>query len=117
MLQLRSGWSHEGGTWSCPGGALEHGEDALDGALREASEEVGVPAAPPALLGQYVFDPASSGATRPSSSRSTSRSALPMNFETEAVEWVPVDEVERPRPAPRLRRGLAARPPDRAERP
>ena len=19
MLQLRSGWSHEGGTWSCPG--------------------------------------------------------------------------------------------------
>jgi MerR family redox-sensitive transcriptional activator SoxR len=43
MLQLRSGWSHEGGTWSCPGGALELGEDVLEGALREASEEVGVP--------------------------------------------------------------------------
>ena len=57
MLQLRSGWSHEGGTWSCPGGALEFGEEVLEGALREAAEEVGVPA-DGRFLGQYVFDPA-----------------------------------------------------------
>jgi 8-oxo-dGTP pyrophosphatase MutT (NUDIX family) len=36
LLQQRSAWSHEGGSWSCPGGALDEGEDPLEGALREA---------------------------------------------------------------------------------
>jgi len=26
MLQLRSKMAHEGGTWSCPGGAIDRGE-------------------------------------------------------------------------------------------
>ncbi|MBO3664565.1 NUDIX domain-containing protein [Microbacterium sp. NEAU-LLB] len=43
LLQHRVGWSHFGGTWALPGGALHEGERALDGALREASEEAGVP--------------------------------------------------------------------------
>ena len=40
MLQKRSQFAHEGGTWSCAGGALDWGEEPLYGALREASEEV-----------------------------------------------------------------------------
>ena len=43
LLQHRVGWSHFGGTWALPGGALHEGEPPLDGALREASEEAGVP--------------------------------------------------------------------------
>ena len=93
MLQLRSGWSHEGGTWSCPGGALEYGEDPLSGALREASEEVGVPAAA-RYLGQYVFDPAPEWRYTTVVVEVDGPFGLTMNFESDAVEWVPVDRVE-----------------------
>ena len=41
MLQKRSAFAHEGGTWSCAGGALDLGETPFEGALREAMEEVG----------------------------------------------------------------------------
>ncbi|WP_257478626.1 NUDIX domain-containing protein [Acidipropionibacterium jensenii] len=43
LLQHRVGWSHFGGTWGIPGGALHQGETALDGALRESAEEAAVP--------------------------------------------------------------------------
>jgi len=42
FLALRSTWTHNGGTWAVPGGALNHGETALEGALREFAEEIGV---------------------------------------------------------------------------
>lgn len=43
LLQHRVEWSHFGGTWALPGGALHEGESALAGAVREAGEEAGVP--------------------------------------------------------------------------
>ena len=43
VLQHRALWSHQGGTWGIPGGALAPGESASQGALREAAEEAGVP--------------------------------------------------------------------------
>lgn len=43
LLQHRVAWSHFGGTWGLPGGALHEGESAIVGALREAQEEAGVP--------------------------------------------------------------------------
>lgn len=42
LLQLRASWAHQGGTWSIPGGALERRETAVEGALREAEEELGL---------------------------------------------------------------------------
>lgn len=42
FLARRSEWCHQGGTWAVPGGALNHGEAPLAGALREFAEEVGV---------------------------------------------------------------------------
>lgn len=42
LLQLRAGWSHHGGTWGTPGGALHPQESPADGALREAVEELGL---------------------------------------------------------------------------
>ena len=95
MLQLRSVFSHEGGTWSCPGGALDHGETPLDGALREASEEVGVARRRPALLGEYVFAPAVDWSYTTVVVQVDEPFGGPLNFETEAVEWMPVDEVDR----------------------
>lgn len=43
LMQHRALWSHYGGTWGIPGGALNRGEDALDAAVREAHEEALVP--------------------------------------------------------------------------
>lgn len=42
LLQLRSDWSHHGGTWGLPGGALDSHEDHITAALRETEEETGV---------------------------------------------------------------------------
>jgi 8-oxo-dGTP pyrophosphatase MutT (NUDIX family) len=43
LLQHRVAWSHFGDTWGLPGGARKENESAVDGALREAQEEAGVP--------------------------------------------------------------------------
>ena len=42
LLQHRALWSHHGGTWGTPGGALHAGEEAHVGALRECREELGL---------------------------------------------------------------------------
>ena len=113
MLQLRSGWSHEGGTWSCPGGALEYGEEPLAGALREASEEVGVPTEAARLLGQYVFDPAPGVAVHDGRRRGR-RAVRAVDELRERRRRVGAHRSRRgARPARRLRRRLAPRPPDR----
>jgi 8-oxo-dGTP diphosphatase len=41
FVARRSAFCHRGGTWGIPGGALDFGEEPLDGALREFAEEVG----------------------------------------------------------------------------
>lgn len=41
-MQHRAAWSHEGGTWAVPGGALDVDETPLQAALREAGEEAAV---------------------------------------------------------------------------
>jgi 8-oxo-dGTP diphosphatase len=42
LLQLRAEWTHGGGTWALPGGALDSHEDSIAAAKREAFEEVGI---------------------------------------------------------------------------
>lgn len=44
LLQHRAAWSHQGGTWALPGGALDSHEEASHAAVREAGEEVGLAA-------------------------------------------------------------------------
>lgn len=56
LLQHRATWSDHGGTWGLPGGALHQGEDAVNGALREAKEEAAVPSAAVRVLFTSVFD-------------------------------------------------------------
>lgn len=43
LLQHRAPWSHQGGTWSLPGGARDSHETPEQTAVREAGEEAGVP--------------------------------------------------------------------------
>ncbi|MCK6210929.1 NUDIX hydrolase [Georgenia sp. EYE_87] len=42
VLQHRALWSHHGGTWGLPGGAVTDGESPRAGAVREAVEEAGL---------------------------------------------------------------------------
>ena len=42
LLQHRAPWSHQGGTWGLPGGALDSHEAADQAAVREAHEEAGL---------------------------------------------------------------------------
>lgn len=92
MLQKRSAWSHEGGTWSCAGGALDEGESAYEGAMREAAEEIGtVPEH--RVLGECVFSPATDWSYTTIVAEVADVFGGPMNFETDAVEWITVAEV------------------------
>ncbi|MEN9740726.1 MAG: hypothetical protein RLZ72_992 [Actinomycetota bacterium] len=56
LLQLRAEWSHHGGTWGIPGGAIRKGESARDGALREAHEEAGVPEDLLEAIDEFIID-------------------------------------------------------------
>ncbi|HZB41767.1 MAG TPA: NUDIX hydrolase [Ilumatobacter sp.] len=104
MLQKRSAMAHEGGTWSCAGGALDMGEQPLQGALREASEEIGVIPEDIAVWGSVVFQPADDWSYTTFVVGVPSEFGASINFETDAVTWDSPDEVER-RP---LHAGFAA---------
>jgi 8-oxo-dGTP pyrophosphatase MutT (NUDIX family) len=93
MMQKRSAMAHEGGTWSCAGGALDRGEMPIDGALREATEEVGAIPGTPRLIGEYIFKPAVDWAYTTVVVEVDERFGSSINFETDAVGWFTPDEV------------------------
>ncbi|NNE10653.1 MAG: NUDIX domain-containing protein [Ilumatobacter sp.] len=104
MLQKRSAFAHEGGTWSCAGGALDEGEQPLTGALREASEEVGEIPDGHTVLGHVSFQPANDWSYTTFVVEVPSEFGASINFETDAIAWDTPDEVEQ-RP---LHAGFAA---------
>ncbi|UFU07503.1 NUDIX domain-containing protein [Ruania halotolerans] len=88
LLQHRATWTHFGGTWGVPGGAIHPDESAWAGAVREASEEAGVTATSVAPLATSVF-------THPDWSYTTvlaravgPLTARPTDAESAAIEWV-----------------------------
>jgi len=54
LLQHRAAWSHQGGTWSLPGGARDSHESAEQTAVREAREEAGLMAERISVRGTVV---------------------------------------------------------------
>lgn len=94
MLQKRSAMAHEGGTWSCAGGALDQAELPYDGALREATEEVGDIPGSPVLLGEYIFRPSDDWAYTTVVVEVAERFGDSINFETDAVGWFTIDEAD-----------------------
>lgn len=94
MLQKRSAWAHEGGTWSVAGGAINEGETPEQAALREAAEEVG--AVPDhEIVGEVVFAPADDWAYTTIVVEVDGPFGSSINFETDAVGWFTPDEVDR----------------------
>jgi 8-oxo-dGTP pyrophosphatase MutT (NUDIX family) len=93
MLQQRSVWAHEGGTWSCAGGALDEGESPLEGGLREATEEVGDVPDGWRVLGDVVFAPADDWSYTTFVIEVPEPFGSSINFETADVAWVSLDDV------------------------
>lgn len=94
MVQLRSTMAHEGGTWSCPGGAIDKGETPFEAAMRESAEEVGEPPAGWRHLGDHVFAPAQDWSYTTAVVEVPRRFGSSLNFETTDVRWVPTGQVE-----------------------
>lgn len=93
LLQHRVSWSHFGGTWGLPGGALHEGEAAVDGALREAREEAGVPEGAVAVRFVSVLDLTIWSYTTVVADVVTPFEPVISDPESVALEWVPSDEV------------------------
>lgn len=94
LLQHRVAWSHFGGTWGLPGGAMHEGESAIVGAVREAQEEAGVPdgAVRPRFtsvldLDVWSYTTVVADVVRPFE-------PVISDPESVALAWVPVDEVD-----------------------
>lgn len=94
LLQHRVGWSHFGGTWGIPGGAIQQGETAVEGALREAAEESGAPRASLVLQRTSVLD---LGIWRYTTVLAAVHEPFePVIADAESLElrWVPIADVE-----------------------
>jgi ADP-ribose pyrophosphatase YjhB (NUDIX family) len=93
VLQHRVGWSHHGGTWGIPGGALATGEDAVTGALREAAEEAGIDPAALEVVTTRVLDHADWSYTTVVARVTGPQDPRPTDGESEAIAWVATDAV------------------------
>ncbi|GAA1426932.1 NUDIX domain-containing protein [Microlunatus lacustris] len=93
-LQLRAGRSHHGGTWGILGGARDAHETAVETALREAGEEATVLPERVAVEASYVDDHGGWAYTTVVATASTAMGLAPRNWESDAVRWVPLAEVD-----------------------
>jgi 8-oxo-dGTP pyrophosphatase MutT (NUDIX family) len=92
LLQHRALWSHHGGTWGTPGGALHAGESPATGALREVGEELGL-APVDLVLGDSSVDDHGGWAyttvlARPA--RRLEAADLRLDGESDGVAWLPL---------------------------
>lgn len=94
LLQHRVAWSHFGGTWGLPGGAMHEGESAIVGAVREAQEEAGVPDASVRPRFTSVLDLGIWSYTTVIADVVVPFEPVISDPESVALEWVPVDEVD-----------------------
>ena len=93
LLQHRSRWSHQGGTWALPGGAMDSDETPAEAALREADEECMLD---PALVvprgmrtddhGGWAYHTVLAQAAEPLRVRADS-------YESDEAVWLPAGEV------------------------
>ena len=94
LLQHRAEWSHFGGTWGLPGGARHEGETAVEGAVREAGEEAGVPAGLLQLAFTSTFDLGFWSYVTVVVRATSAFTPTIGDAESLELRWVPVDEVD-----------------------
>ena len=99
LLDERADWVHHGGTVGVPGGAIHPGESPLDAALREVMEEVhGLDSAPLDVVAEHSEPCPDCGGwsyTTIVALTPALHPVAPRSFESAALTWVAVEEVER----------------------
>jgi 8-oxo-dGTP diphosphatase len=95
LLQHRARWSHQGGTWALPGGAMDSDETPAEAALREADEECMLD--PKLVLPRGMYSEEHGGWAYHTI---LAQAAAPFRvysdaFESDEVEWLPASQVDR----------------------
>ncbi|GAA3423657.1 NUDIX domain-containing protein [Streptosporangium sandarakinum] len=104
LMQKRAAWSHQGGTWALPGGALDSHEDPVRGALREAREEAGLNGDDLRVQGIYLDDHGAWSFATVIAEATGLLEAFPANRESVALRWFTPETI----PSGNLHPGFAA---------
>ncbi len=94
LLQHRAPWVHNGDTWGIPGGAIDSHESVLEGAKREAHEELGIDADLLEPIYTYVDDHGEWRYETIIAIASPELIAHEMNDESQEIKWVHFQDVE-----------------------
>ncbi|MGD9753764.1 MAG: NUDIX domain-containing protein [Acidimicrobiia bacterium] len=93
LLQLRAAWTHGGGTWALPGGALDSHEDPITAAAREAWEEAGIHPSVLEVKGVFTDDHGNWRYDTVIAHCKGDAGAHEANAESDEIRWVAVHEV------------------------
>ncbi|MFF5208529.1 NUDIX domain-containing protein [Streptosporangium sp. NPDC000396] len=93
LMQKRSIWSHHGGTWGLPGGAIDSHEDAIPGALREAWEEAALSGEDLRVQGIYLDDHGGWSFSTVLAEASALLDAVPANSESTDLRWLSPEQI------------------------
>jgi 8-oxo-dGTP diphosphatase len=93
LLQLRAAWTHGGGTWAIPGGALDSHENPIEAAVREAYEEAGIDPRQIDVKDLYTDDHGNWRYDTVIAHVTGDVGAHEANYESDEVRWVPVSSV------------------------
>ena len=94
LLQHRAPWVHNGDTWGIPGGARDSHESALEAALREANEEIGIDTKLVTAIDEFVDDHDTWSYHTIIAKADPKLVAHEMNDESLEVKWINVSEIE-----------------------
>ena len=95
LLQHRAPWVHNGDTWGIPGGARDSHESILEGAKREAREELGIDTDLITPIHTFTDDHGPWRYDTVISLASDDLVAHEMNDESQEIRWVPFLDVEK----------------------
>jgi 8-oxo-dGTP diphosphatase len=94
LLQLRAGWTHQGGSWGLVGGARDSHESLAEAALREAEEEAGVDSSQVTVLSSLTgVDHGNWSYTYVLALAADGLAVSPVTSESDDLRWVDLDEV------------------------
>jgi len=94
LVQQRSRWSHQGGTWALPGGAMDSEETPAEAALREADEECMLDPKLVVPRGQYTDDHGGWAYHTVLAEAAEPLRVRADGYETDAAVWRPAGEVD-----------------------
>lgn len=93
LMQHRAPWVHNGGTWGIPGGARDSHESAIEAAIREATEEIGIDSKTIEPIQVFTDDHGTWRYETVICKASDELIAYEMNDESQEVAWVKFADV------------------------